>query len=189
MPDDQNVTVGGAEQTHSARVKFASDAVREKVGDLLAEAAAPLNLLPLLKLLLAACGKAAPDIAGRPYAEDGERAGPPGEVLSAETSSGEGSAGDDVSGGWRFVKASTRAGKPPPPPREEASPEPLVPPEQPAPVAPPPDPFAPGSTPAGGQPISFFVTDDPVENARINYSQLASIIILTAVMGAFNIWG
>jgi len=26
-------------------------------------------------------------------------------------------------------------------------------------------------------------------NARITYSQLATIIILTAVMGAFNIWG
>ena len=95
MPDDQNVPVGGAGQTHSARVKFASDTVREKVGDLLAEAggtlaavnederrrvarrlrkakgAAPLNLLPLLTLLLATCGKAAPDIAGRPDAEDG----------------------------------------------------------------------------------------------------------------------
>ena len=147
MPDDQNVPVGGAGQTHSARVKFASDTVREKVGDLLAEAggtlaavngderrrvarrlrkakgAAPLNLLPLLPLLLAACCKAAPNIAGRPDAEDGaeedgERTGPPGEVLSTERSSGEGSAGDDVSaadvsGVWRFVKASTRAGKPP----------------------------------------------------------------------------
>ena len=83
-----------------------------------------------------------------------------------------------------------RAPPPPPlPPREEAPPEPVVPPEQPAPVAPPPDPFAPGSAPAGGQPISFFVTDDPVENARITYSQLTTIIILTAVMGAFNIWG
>ena len=93
MPDDQNVPVGGAGQTHSARVNFASDTVREKVGDLLAEAggtlaavnederrrvarrlrkakgAAPLNLLPLLTLLLAACGKAAPDIAGRPDAD------------------------------------------------------------------------------------------------------------------------
>ena len=89
MPDDQNVPVGGAGQTHSAWVKFASDTVREKVGDLLAEAggtlaavnederwrvarrlqkakgSAPLNLLPLLTLLLAACGKATPDIAGR----------------------------------------------------------------------------------------------------------------------------
>ena len=65
MADDQNVPVDGAGQTHSARVKFTSDIVREKVGDLLAEAAAPLNLLPLLTLLLAACGKAAPDIAGR----------------------------------------------------------------------------------------------------------------------------
>ena len=26
-------------------------------------------------------------------------------------------------------------------------------------------------------------------NARITYSQLATIIILTAVIGAFNIWG
>lgn len=161
MPDDRNVPVGGAGQTHSARVKFASDTVREKVGDLLAEAggtlaavnederrrvatrlrkakgAAPLNLLPLLTLLLAACGKAAPDIAGqRPDAEngaeedrskeDGERAGPPGEGLSAEISSGEGSAGDDpsaddVSGGWRFIKASTRAGKPPLSPEAEAN--------------------------------------------------------------------
>ena len=111
MPDDQNVPVGGAGQTHAARVKFASDTVQEKVGDLLAEAgvtlaavnederrhvarrlrkangAAPLNLLPLLTLLLATCGKAAPDIAGRPDAkdgaeehrskEDGERALPP----------------------------------------------------------------------------------------------------------------
>ncbi len=95
MPDDQNVPVGGAGQTHSARVNFASDTVREKVGDLLAEAggtlaavnederrrvarrlrkakgATPSNLLPLLTLLLAACGKAAPDIAGRSDAEDG----------------------------------------------------------------------------------------------------------------------
>ena len=93
-----------------------------------AKDAAPLNLLPLLTFLLAACGKIAPNIAGRLDAEDvaeedrsredrskedGERAGPPGEVLSAETSSGEGSAGDDVSGGWRFVKASTSVGKPP----------------------------------------------------------------------------
>ena len=161
MPDDRNVPVGGAVRTHSARVKFASDTVREKVGDLLAEAggtlaavnederrrvatrlrkakgAAPLNLLPLLTLLLAACGKAAPDIAGqRPDAEngaeedrskeDGERAGPAGEGLSAEISSGEGSAGDDpsaddVSGGWRFIKASTRAGKPPLSPEAEAN--------------------------------------------------------------------
>ena len=36
-----------------------------------AKGAASLNLLPLLTLLLAACGKAAPDIAGRPDAEDG----------------------------------------------------------------------------------------------------------------------
>ena len=155
MPDDQNVPVGGAGQTNSAWVKFASDTVREKVGDLLAEAggtlttvnederrrvarrlrkakdAAPLNLLPLLTLLLAACGKIAPNIAGRLDAEDGaeedrlkedgERAGPPGEVLSAETSSGEGSAGDDVSGGWRFVKVSTRVGKPPMSPEAEAN--------------------------------------------------------------------
>ncbi len=94
MPDDQNVPVRGAGQTHSARVKFASDTVREKVGDLLSEAggtlaavneeerqrlarrlrkakgAALLNLLPLLTLLLAAGGKAAPDIAGRPDAEE-----------------------------------------------------------------------------------------------------------------------
>ena len=95
MPDNQNALVAGAAQTHSAQVKFASDTVREKVGDLLAEAggtlaavnedkrrrvarrfrkakgAAPLNLLPLLTLLLATCGKAAPDIAGRPDAKDG----------------------------------------------------------------------------------------------------------------------
>ena len=95
MPDDQNAPVGGSRQTHSARVKFASDTVRGKVGDLLAEpggtlaavnederrrvasrlhkakGAAPLNLLPLLTLLLATCGKAAPDIAGRPDAKDG----------------------------------------------------------------------------------------------------------------------
>ena len=94
MPDNQNVPVGGARQTYSARVKFASDTVREKMGDLLAEAggtlaavneherrrvarrlgksksAAPLNLL-LLTMLLAACGKAAPNIAGRRDAEDG----------------------------------------------------------------------------------------------------------------------
>jgi len=38
MPDDRNVAVSGAGQTHPARVKFASDTVREKVGDLLAEA-------------------------------------------------------------------------------------------------------------------------------------------------------
>ena len=44
MPDDQNVPVGGAGQTHSARVKFASDTVREKVGELLAEAGG--NLAP-----------------------------------------------------------------------------------------------------------------------------------------------
>jgi hypothetical protein len=36
-----------------------------------AKGAAPLNLLPLLTLLLATCGKAAPDIAGRPDAKDG----------------------------------------------------------------------------------------------------------------------
>ena len=77
---------------------------------------------------------------------------------------------------------------PPPPPREEAPPEPMVPPEQPAPVAPPPD-LSPGSAPAGGQPISFFVTDDPGENARTTCSQLSTIIIRTAVMGAFNISG
>ena len=91
MPEDQNVPVGGAGQTHSARVKFASDTVREKVGDLLVEAGGTLaavnederrrvarclrkakgDLLPLLTLLLAACGKAAPDIAGRPDAKDG----------------------------------------------------------------------------------------------------------------------
>ena len=95
MADDQNVPVGGAGQTHSAQVKFASETVREKVGDLLAQdggtlaavnederrrvarhlrkakGAAPLNLLPLLTLLLATCGKAAPDIAGRPDAKDG----------------------------------------------------------------------------------------------------------------------
>ena len=44
MPDDQNVPVGGAGQTHSARVKFASYTVREKVGELLAEAGG--NLAP-----------------------------------------------------------------------------------------------------------------------------------------------
>ena len=59
-----------------------------------AKGAAPLNLLPLLTLLLAACGKAAPDIAGRPDAEDGaeedrskedgERAGPPPEQVPVE---------------------------------------------------------------------------------------------------------
>lgn len=43
MPDDQNVPVGGAGQTHSARVNFASDTVREKVGDLLAEAGGTLT--------------------------------------------------------------------------------------------------------------------------------------------------
>ena len=48
-----------------------------------------------------------------------------------------------------------------------APPKPVVPPEQPAPIVPTPDPFAPGSAAAGGQPISFFVTDDPVENASI----------------------
>ena len=72
MPDDHNVPVGGAGRTPSARVKFASDAVTQKVDDLLtreggslapvdaaehqriatrlrkARAAAPLNLLPLL---------------------------------------------------------------------------------------------------------------------------------------------
>jgi hypothetical protein len=42
MPDDQNVPVGGAGQTHAARVKFASGTVREKVGDLLAEAGGTL---------------------------------------------------------------------------------------------------------------------------------------------------
>jgi hypothetical protein len=42
MPDDQNVPVDGAGQTHAARVKFASDTVREKVGDLLAEAGGTL---------------------------------------------------------------------------------------------------------------------------------------------------
>ena len=42
MPDDQNVPFGRAGQTHSARVKFASDTVREKVGDLLVEAGGTL---------------------------------------------------------------------------------------------------------------------------------------------------
>ena len=42
MPDDQNAPVGGAGQTHSARVNFASDTVRGKVGDLLAEAVGTL---------------------------------------------------------------------------------------------------------------------------------------------------
>ena len=42
MPDDQNVLVGGAGQTHSAKVKFASDTVQEKVGDLPAEAGGTL---------------------------------------------------------------------------------------------------------------------------------------------------
>ena len=42
MPDGQNAPVGGAGQTHSAGVKFASDTVREKVGDLLAEAGGTL---------------------------------------------------------------------------------------------------------------------------------------------------
>ena len=40
MPDDQNAPVGGT--THSVRVKFASDNVWEKVGDLLAEAGGTL---------------------------------------------------------------------------------------------------------------------------------------------------
>ena len=42
MPDDQNAPVGGAGHTHSVRVKFASETVREKVGDLLAEAGGTL---------------------------------------------------------------------------------------------------------------------------------------------------
>ena len=42
MPDEQHVPVNGAGQTHAARVKLASDTVREKVGDLLAEAGGTL---------------------------------------------------------------------------------------------------------------------------------------------------
>ena len=42
MPDDENALFGGAGQTHSDRVKFASDTVWEKVGDLLVEAGGTL---------------------------------------------------------------------------------------------------------------------------------------------------
>ena len=118
MPDDQNVPVGGAGQTHSARVKFASDTVREKVGELLAEAggnlapvdaeerqrvarrlrkakgAAPLNLLPLLTLLLAACGRTPPEFANE-FANEGTEAeeAPPEQTLASASASAGASAG------------------------------------------------------------------------------------------------
>ena len=147
MPDDHNVPVGGSGQTCSARVTFASDTVREKVDDLLAEAggslvpvdeverqriamrlrkaraAAPLNLLPLLTLLLAACGKVAPDLSG---------VGDPGsdvDEVSADAGSQDSAAEQDSvaetpslpEGGWRLVQASTPAGRPPMSPEAEAN--------------------------------------------------------------------
>ena len=48
MPDDQNVPVGGAGQTKFIRIKFASDTVREKAGDLLAEAGGNLTASDIL---------------------------------------------------------------------------------------------------------------------------------------------
>ena len=140
MPDDHNVPVGGAGQPHSARVNFASDSVRKKVEDLLAEsggslasvdgqerrriaarlrkarAAAPLNLLPLLTLLLAACGKTSPETSGA------NEAGQDADEAAARS-------GDDradeapslADGGWRFVKASAATGRPPMSPEAEAN--------------------------------------------------------------------
>ena len=132
MPDDQNVPVGGAGQTHSAQVKFASDTVREKVGELLAEAggnlapvdaeerqrvarrlrkakgAAPLNLLPLLTLLLAACGRTPPEFANE-FANEGTEAeeAPPEQTLASAGASAGASADAesdsmDIAGGWLF---------------------------------------------------------------------------------------
>jgi len=140
MPDDHNVPVGGAGQPHSARVNFASDSVRKKVEDLLAEsggslasvdgqerrriaarlrkarAAAPLNLLPLLTLLLAACGKTTPNLTGANEAGPGP---------DNDTAHGEDDSADEApslpDAGWRFVKASAAAGRPPMSPEAEAN--------------------------------------------------------------------
>jgi len=49
MPDDQNVPAGGAGQKHPARVRFASDAVREKIGDLLTDRLATKDDISLLR--------------------------------------------------------------------------------------------------------------------------------------------
>ena len=140
MPDDHNVPVGGAGQPHSARVNFASDSVRKKVEDLLAEsggslasvdgqerrriaarlrkarACAPLNLLPLLTLLLAACGKTTPNLTGANEAgQDADEAAAHGE----DDSAGEAPSLPDA--GWRFVKASAATGRPPMSPEAEAN--------------------------------------------------------------------
>jgi len=133
MPDDQNVPVGGAGQTHSARVQFASDTVRETVGELLAKAggnltpvdaeerqrvawrlrkaraAAPLNLLPLLTLLLAACGQHTPDL----VAPDGS--GAEGDAGRSEDDAADNVAGDAkgvVIGAGQLVKTSVRVTRP-----------------------------------------------------------------------------
>ena len=140
MPDDHNVPVGGAGQPHFARVNFASDSVRKKVEDLLAEsggslasvdgqerrriaarlgkarAAAPLNLLPLLTLLLAACGKTSPETSGANEAgQDADEAAARRGYDRADE------APSLADGGWRFVKASAAAGRPPMSPEAEAN--------------------------------------------------------------------
>ena len=81
-----------------------------------ARAAAPLNLLPLLTLLLAACGKTSPETSGA------NEAGQDADEAAARS-------GDDradeapslADGGWRFVKASAAAGRPPMSPEAEAN--------------------------------------------------------------------
>ena len=140
MPDDHNVPVGGSGRTPSAQVKFASDAVMEKVGDLLtreggslapvdaverrriatrlrkAKGTVPLNLLPLLTLLLAACGKTSPETSGAN--EAGQDAD---EAAARSEDDGADEAPSLPEGGWRFVQASTPAGKPPMSPEAQAN--------------------------------------------------------------------
>ena len=175
MPDEQNVPVGRTGQTVPAQVEVrgktppgsvpnsgdghdarsvvkslsaatesalqpvdANERVRIALHLRKARATAPLNLLPLLTLLLAACGKVAPEAASTPDPDAGS------DPETANDAAHE--ALNDAAVDEKFARQEERFD------------------------------------------ITLAALEDRL-NARITYSQLATIIILTAVMGAFNIWG
>ena len=136
MPDDRNLPDGGTAPPHSARVKFASDSVRHQVDALLAESggsltpveaeerrrlatrlrkakpSAPLNLLPLLTLLLAACGKGGPDLSneGTAAADGPESKVDDQSIPLADSDLATGAATDAVRtvAGGRLIKTSAK---------------------------------------------------------------------------------